>query len=69
MATTGVTANTEDGTTVIYKKRPLTGDKEKDQTIEEKPRQLYVSVEKGEGDGAEELRIARALREIYGDDE
>ena len=66
----GLTANTEDGATVRYKPRSFSGDKEKDQAVAEKPRQLHITVEKMPGDEAsEEKRIAKALTEIFVNDD
>jgi hypothetical protein len=66
----GITANTSDGATVKYKPKPFSGDKEKDQATEEKPRLLHVSVEKEPGnEPAEEKRIVSALIEIFKDEQ
>jgi len=66
----GLTANTSDGATVKYKPKPFSGDKEKDQSADEKPRLLHITVERDDGDDlTEEKRIVRALVEIFTDDE
>lgn len=61
----GITAKTEEGATVTYKKKTLTGDRDKDQATQEKPKQLHISVEKGESEAENEIRLVGALVEMY----
>ncbi|MDF2232210.1 hypothetical protein P2H44_06550 [Albimonas sp. CAU 1670] len=65
----GLKATTSEGAEVVYKKKKLQGDREKDQAAEERPQVLFVSVEKMGSDEAEELQIVRALRELFESDE
>ena len=63
----GITATTKEGATVVYKKRKLSGDREKDQAADEKPRLMLISVERTDlWDEGEVKRIAQALIELYG---
>lgn len=68
-ASFGLTAETAEGSRVVYPKEPLTGDKQKDRVKSEQTRNLRVSVPTDDENRSEQEYVVAVMKELFSDED